>query len=101
VGILNACQLEVFFPIRPLFLQGRRAITDLDPSGETVGAGPGIAHVAQVFAPGYRASAERFLVNGAKQGVLAPRPDPRSYQISHSILGPHNELSPVRLFHSI
>jgi cyclase len=96
VCVLNACQLEVLFPVRPLFLQRRRAVTNLDPSGEAIGADPGITHVAQVFTPGYRTPSQRSIVDGAKQDILTPGPDSRSHQIPHSIFILFDILPPMR-----
>jgi hypothetical protein len=80
--ILHARQFEILFPIRPLFLQRRRAITDLNPSGDAVSPGPRIAHVAQIFAPGDRAPSERPIVDSAKQSGFPARPNARSHQIT-------------------
>jgi hypothetical protein len=65
VRILNTRQLKVFFPVRPLFLQRRGAVTDFDPSREPIGTNPRVAHIAQIFAAGYGAPSQRFLVDSA------------------------------------
>ena len=57
VGILDARQIEVAFPIGAFFLERRRAVADFYPAGGLVGAEAGFAHVAQVLAFGDRAAA--------------------------------------------
>jgi cyclase len=94
--ILNARQLEILLPIRPLLLQRRWAITNLDPSREPIGTRPRIAHVTQVFAPGNRTPSQRSVVDGAKQRILTPRPYSRSYQIPHSVFILFDILPPMR-----
>jgi hypothetical protein len=49
VGILDLDQFKVLFPIGALFLERRRAITNLDPAGTLVAAKPGILHIPQVL----------------------------------------------------
>jgi hypothetical protein len=52
MGILNPCQFEILLPIRPLFLERRGTVANLNPAGGTVRAEAGVSHVAQVLAPG-------------------------------------------------
>jgi predicted N-acetyltransferase YhbS len=83
VRILNSRQLEILFPVRPLFLQRRRTVTDFDPSRKTIGTSPRVAHVAQIFAPGDGTPSQRFVVDGAKQRGFPSGTNSRSYQIPH------------------
>ena len=57
MGILNARQLEVLFPIGPLFEQGSRTVANLDPPRGLIAAKPRLPHIAQVFALGDRSLA--------------------------------------------
>jgi len=57
VGVLDAGQVEVAFPIGALFLERRGAVADFHPSGGLVFAEAGFAHVAEVFAFGDGAAA--------------------------------------------
>jgi hypothetical protein len=72
MGILNARQFEVLFPIRPLFLEWNGAVADLNPAGQAVSADPGLAHVAEVFAFRHRATAKRLLFDSVEQRFRAP-----------------------------
>jgi hypothetical protein len=74
----------------PLFLQGRRAVTDLDPSCKAIGASPRVAHVAHIFMTGDGTPSQSFFVDGPKQRRFPPGPDPRFHQIPQSafILAP-------------
>jgi hypothetical protein len=50
--ILYACEIEVLFPIRTLFLQRGRAVTDFYPASCVIFAEAGLLHIAQIFALG-------------------------------------------------
>jgi hypothetical protein len=49
VSILDAEQLEVLFPIRPLLLKRGRAKTGLNPMCNAILANPRLFHVINVF----------------------------------------------------
>ncbi|PYX27231.1 MAG: hypothetical protein DMG77_19520 [Acidobacteria bacterium] len=67
VSVLNFREIEVPFPIRPLFLQRSGAVTDFHPADGLVSAQAGLLHVAQIFTFGNRALAEGSVLNGVKQ----------------------------------
>lgn len=50
VRVLNPHEVEIFLPVGTFFLQRRRAVAHLDPTGRLVWAQTGVLHVAQVFA---------------------------------------------------
>jgi len=57
VGVLDAGQVEVAFPIGAFFFEGHGAVADFHPAGGLVGAEAGFAHVAEVLASGYGTAA--------------------------------------------
>src|SRR5215831_4093979 len=69
--VLDLRQVEVFLPVRPLFLQGRRTVTDLDPTGRLVRAEPRVPHVPEVLALGDRTFAESSGLDCPQEGGLA------------------------------
>jgi hypothetical protein len=73
--ILHLDQFEVLLPIRSLFLQGSRTVTDLNPAGRTVGAKSGFLHVAKILALGYRTFAQSSPFYRLEKGLLAAWPD--------------------------
>ena len=85
VSILHARQIEILFPVRTLFLQGRRTIADFHPPRSLVFAQPSILHIAEIFSFGYRTLAEGFLLNGFQQITLTAGFYPGSNQISHLV----------------
>ena len=54
VRILHTCQVEILFPVRPLFLQGSRAIAHLDPTRGVIRTQTCLLHVTQIFTFGDR-----------------------------------------------
>jgi hypothetical protein len=84
VSVLHFREIEKFFPVRTLFLQGRRAVADLYPAHCLVVAEPRFLHVAQVLAFGDGALPERFFLDGLKQITLAAGFNAGSNQISHA-----------------
>ena len=58
VRVLDAKEVEVFFPIRPFFLEGSGAETDFNPGADAVWADAGLVHVVEVFIARDRAAAE-------------------------------------------
>ena len=73
VGVLHFDQLKIRFPVRSLFLEWRRAVTDFHPASRAVGQLAGIGHVAQIFAFGHRALTDGFGLDGVEQGGFLPR----------------------------
>ncbi len=83
VSILHSREIEVFFPVGPLFLQGCRAVADFHPTRGLVSAEPRVVHVAQVFAFGDRALAQLLIFNGLDQIAFATGFNAGSNQITH------------------
>jgi hypothetical protein len=53
VRVLYAREIEIFFPVRTLFLERGGAIADFNPACCLIFAEAGLLHVAQIFAFGY------------------------------------------------
>jgi hypothetical protein len=70
VRVLNAEEVEIYFPIGPFFRQRRIAKTDLDPSRNSVFVDAGLLHIMEVFVPGDRTATEGAVINCAKERVF-------------------------------
>src|SRR5262249_15936870 len=81
--ILHAHKVEVFPPIRALFLKRSRTITDFHPASRLVRVMAGVVHVAKVFALGYRSLPKGLLVDGFQQSGFPPWPNTTPHQIPH------------------
>src|ERR1044071_7384774 len=64
--VLNARQVEIFFPIRSLLGQRRIAETGLHPPRHAA-LDPGLGHVMKIFVPRDRALAESAVLYGRKE----------------------------------
>ena len=82
--VLYAQQVEVFFPVRTLFLQRCRTVANLDPTCGLVWAKPRVVHVTQIFALRNRASAEGFIFECLQQIAFATRFNAGSDEITHN-----------------
>jgi hypothetical protein len=58
VGILYLRQIEILFPVGPLFEQRARTVTDFNPSGGLIFAEPRVIHIAEVLVSRNRSPAE-------------------------------------------
>jgi hypothetical protein len=83
VRILHFREIEVFFPVRPFFLQRRGTVADFHPADGLVGAEPRVVHVAQIFAFSDRALAQLLIFNGLEQIAFATGFNAGSNQIAH------------------
>jgi hypothetical protein len=83
--ILNLDELEVLFPVGPLFCEGCRAKADLNPAGRAVCAKAGVLHVPQIFAAGDRALAEGSVFNRLEKRLFAAWPDTGAHQVPHAV----------------
>ncbi len=83
MSILHFREIEIFFPVRPLFLQRRGTVADFYPAHGLVVAELSFIHVAEIFAFGNRALAEGFLLDGPKKIVFAAGLDAGSNEITH------------------
>jgi len=82
--VLHPHQIEVFVPIRTLFLQRCRTIANLDPPRRLVRAKPRVVHVAQVLAFRDGTLAKTFVFNGLQQIAFATRFNAGSNKITHN-----------------
>src|SRR6476660_705118 len=73
VRVFHAEQLKIFLPIRPLFLQRRRAETGLDPMRGAVFRYTRVLQIVKVLVPRNRAFAERTVLYRVKKRVFASR----------------------------
>jgi hypothetical protein len=64
VRVLYAEQFEIFFPIRALLCEWRRAEANFHPSDRAIAAEPGVFHVLEVFIAGNGPVAQRPFING-------------------------------------
>src|SRR5262249_30638908 len=79
----NARQLEVLFPIRPLFEQWSRTVANLNPMRSLIVEEPRIPHIAKVFPFCDGSLAQCSVLDSFQKRSLAPRFHARSHQISH------------------
>ena len=70
--ILHLDQLELLLPVGPFFLQWSRTGADLNPAGRAVLAKPGVLHVAQMLAAGYRTFAQGSLLDRLEKDRSPP-----------------------------
>jgi hypothetical protein len=77
-------EIEIFFPVRALFLQRCRTVANFDPPCGLVRAKPRIVHVAEVFAFRHGASAEAVVFDGLKQIAFATGLNAGSNKITHN-----------------
>ena len=81
--VLNAQELKILLPVRPLFLQRRIAEAALDPRGHAAVIQARLLHVVQIFTAGDRAATKCPFINGTKKGGFLARFDLRPYEIAH------------------
>ena len=82
--VLDSHQIEVFLPIRTLFLQRCRTKADFNPPRRLVRAKPHVVHVAQVLAFRDGTLARTFVFNGLQQIAFATRFNAGSNKITHN-----------------
>ena len=63
MGVLYTDQIEIFFPICPLFRQWRIAKAGLDPGGGAVPIHPRLVHIVNVLVAGDRIFSERAVID--------------------------------------
>jgi hypothetical protein len=83
MGVLDLQELEIVFPVGPLFRQRRGAEAHLDPFDSAVRQLSGVRHVAQVLIARDGAVTERALVNGALQRLATAGSHTGCDEISH------------------
>ena len=84
--VLHLDEIEIFLPVRPLFLERRRAVAHLDPLDRAVAQAARAFHVAQIFAAGNRTGAERAVFDGIGERLLASCFHPSCHQIAHILI---------------
>jgi hypothetical protein len=70
MGVLNAEQIEILFPVGAFFGQRRIAKTAFHPRGNAVLIDVRVIHIVQILVPGNRSAAECFLVDCADEITL-------------------------------
>lgn len=83
VRVLDAEQLEIFFPIRTLLSQRRGAKTSFHPVSHAIVSHPGMLQIVNVFITGNRTASQRTVRNGFEQRFFPASLDPRFDQITH------------------
>jgi hypothetical protein len=82
--VLHFDQLEELFPIRPLLLERRRTVANLDPADLFSLRLPRLTHIPEVLASGNGSSPQASVFDRLKQGLFASGLDARSYQVTHA-----------------
>src|SRR5438445_3408485 len=86
VRILDANEVEILFPVRPLFLKRQSAEANFHPTHTTVVAQPGAFHVAQILVARHRAGAERTVLDHLQQRWFPAGLDASLHQVPHVIV---------------
>ncbi len=76
VGLFDTDQLEIFLPIRPLFLQRRGAETGFDPMRCAIFADPRMLKIVNIFVARNGSASQRAVLDGTKQILLPPMFNP-------------------------
>jgi hypothetical protein len=102
VGILYLRQIEILFPVRPLFEQRARTVTDFNPAGGLIFAEPRVIHIAEVFASRNRSSAQTSLFDGLQEVGLAAGFHSCSDEVTHGsiVIPPFRPVHKPHLFAS-
>ena len=83
VCILDAQQVKVILPIRPLFFEWTPTEADLHPARGPIASHTCLLHVMQVLIAGDRTFAESAALNGLEQGFLPTRFHSCFNQVTH------------------
>src|SRR5262249_35974572 len=83
MSILNFQKIEVLFPVRTLFLQRRRTVTNLNPLNAPILELPRFRHVSEVFVSRDRSSTKRFLLDRALEHFFSAGLHFGGNEISH------------------
>jgi hypothetical protein len=86
VRILHTRQVEILFPVRPLFLQGSWAIAHLYPTRGVIRTQTCLLHVTQIFTFGDRSLSQGLLLDGVEQIRFTTGFYSGSNQITHECL---------------
>jgi hypothetical protein len=83
VGIFNAKQLKIFFPVRAFFSERGRAKTNFDPGHRVVGCSARVLHIPEIFIAGNRPAAQCLFIDCSSEIRFTPGFDACFYQITH------------------
>ena len=83
VGVPHADQVKILFPIRPFFIERRRAKTGFNPMHRSILTDTRLRHVVQVFVARNGAFAERSVHNRLPKNFFPPGLDSRFHQVTH------------------
>jgi hypothetical protein len=83
VRIFDADQIEVFLPIRSLFLERDPAEANLHPMGGAVVSRARLLHIPEILVARDGAAAERAIFNRPEQSLLFARLHASFHQIAH------------------
>jgi hypothetical protein len=86
MGIVDADQIKILFPIGTLFIQGLVTKTNSDPKNVAVGVNAGVLQVPAVFVSGNRTKTERVSFDGVKEGSCFTRFESSFDQVAHAAL---------------
>jgi hypothetical protein len=79
VGIFNAKQLEIFFPVGALFGERGSAKTNFNPGHCVIGRNARVLHVPEIFIAGDGTAAQGLFIDRSGKIRFTPRFDPRFY----------------------
>jgi hypothetical protein len=66
MGIFNANQLKIFFPVRAFFSEWRSAKANFNPGHGVIGRDARVFHVPEIFITGDGASAQCLVLNRSR-----------------------------------
>jgi len=95
--ILYSDEVEIFLPVRALFLQRRRAVADFDPARGLVRKKSRIVHVAKVFSLSHGTLAQCAAVDSFEQRTLAAGFHTGFHVVSHTVWMTR-EMCPMRTY---
>ncbi len=102
MGILYLRQIEILFPVRPLFEQRAWTVTDFNPAGGLIFAEPRVIHIAEVLASRNRSSAQGPLFDGLQEVGFAAGFHSCSDEVAHGpiVILPFRSVHKPHLFAS-
>src|SRR5947199_8423963 len=83
--VLHAEQVEIFFPIRPLFRERRITEADLDPMCHSVFGYACLLHIAQVFVTADRTAAKYALINRPDESAFSAGFQSSLQKVTHGL----------------
>jgi len=86
VRVLDARELKILLPIRALLGKRRVAEADFHPANSVVLAQTCLPHIAEIFVACHGTAAERAVLDGLQESLLAAGFDARAYEVAHVVL---------------